>query len=76
MHRIITKDGDPIAEADLYYNPKICAFIDGPDHDKDYVKLDDEKKRSKLKKLGYKVIVIHHSTIDENIKSLNESVMN
>ncbi|MEI6137957.1 MAG: DEAD/DEAH box helicase [Mariniphaga sp.] len=76
MHRIISKDGDPIAEADLYYDPKICAFIDGPDHDKDFVKLGDEKKRSKLKKLGYKVIVIHHSTIDENIKSLYESVMN
>ncbi len=39
---------------------KICVFINGPDHDKDYVKVDDEKKRMKLKKLGYRVLSVHH----------------
>ena len=33
-------------------------FVDGLDHDKDYVRVDDEKKRKKLKDLGYKIRVI------------------
>jgi len=74
IHKVISKDCEPIAEADFYYEPKICVFIDGPDHDKDYVKVDDEKKRMKLKKLGYKVITIHHSDIHEGINELLLSV--
>lgn len=76
MHRIISKDGEPIAEADLYYEPKITVFIDGPDHDKEHVKLDDERKRSKLKKLGYKVVIIHHSETLKHIEALQASITN
>jgi superfamily II DNA/RNA helicase len=76
MHKIVSKDGMPIAEADLYYEPKICVFIDGPDHDKDYIKLDDEGKRSKLKKLGYKVVVVHHDTILQGVELLKTSLAN
>ena len=74
MHKIISKDGEPISEADLYYEPKICVFIDGPDHDKEHIILDDERKRTKLKKLGYKVIVVHHDDIDNGIELLTNSI--
>jgi len=73
IHKIISKDGEPIAEADLYYEPRIAVFIDGPDHDKEYVKLDDDRKRTKLKKLGYKVLVIHHASIVEGMKAFIET---
>ena len=70
VHKIIFKDDEPIAEADFYFNPKICVFVDGPDHDKEHVVLDDERKRSKLKKLGYRVITVTHKDIHKNIEEL------
>ena len=76
MHKVVSKDGEPIAEADLYYEPKICVFIDGPDHDKDYIIEDDERKRTKLKKLGYKVLVVKHSDIPKGIEVLKASLLN
>jgi superfamily II DNA/RNA helicase len=76
MHKVISKDGEPIAEADLYYEPKICVFVDGLDHDKDYVKDDDARKRTKLKKLGYKVVVVHHADISKGIDLVKTSVIN
>jgi hypothetical protein len=76
MHKIISKDGEPIAEADLYYEPKICVFIDGPDHDKEHIKLDDDRKRTKLKKLGYKVVVVHYADIPKGIELLKTSITN
>ena len=76
MHKVVSKDGEPIAEADLYYEPKICVFIDGPDHDKDYVKEDDERKRTKLKKLGYKINQIHHENINQGLEALKMSLLN
>lgn len=74
IHKVISKDGEPIAEADFYYEPKICVFIDGPDHDKEHIKIDDEKKRTKLKKLGYKVLVIQYSDIRKGIDELISSI--
>jgi superfamily II DNA/RNA helicase len=74
MHKLISKDGEPIAEADLYYEPKITVFIDGPEHDKDYVILDDERKRTKLKKLGYKIVAIHHASLSDGINTLVETL--
>jgi len=70
IHKIISKDGEPIAEADLYYDPKIVVFVDGPDHEKEYVKLDDDRKRTKLKKLGFKVVVILYNKLIEGITAL------
>jgi ribosomal protein S27E len=76
LHKIVLKDGEPVAEADLFYDPKICVFIDGPDHDKEYIKLDDSRKRSKLKQLGYKVLAIHYSAVQEGIDGLKNSIQN
>lgn len=59
LHKIISSEGIPVAEADFYYSSqRLCIFIDGPDHEKDYIKEDDMKKRTKLRQLGYNVIAI------------------
>jgi hypothetical protein len=73
LHKIISRDGDLIAEADFYYDPKIVVFIDGPDHDKEHVKASDEQKRSKLKRLGYKVITIHYSDVAAGIEEVERA---
>ncbi len=74
IHKVISKDGEPIAEADFYYDPKVCVFIDGPDHDKEHIKIDDEKKRTKLKKLGYKVLVVYHEDLRKGLEELVSSL--
>ena len=33
-------------------------FVDGPDHEKDYVQHADIRKRKRTKSLGYRVLVI------------------
>ena len=68
--KIIVKDGDPIAEADLFYEPKICVFIDGEPHDQEHIKLDDNRKRSKLKSLGFRVVTIRYDEIENGINEL------
>lgn len=72
LHKVISREGELIAEADFYYEPRIVVFIDGPDHDKEHVKADDERKRSKLKKLGYKVIVIHHADVQKGVEEVEQ----
>jgi hypothetical protein len=55
-------DGDePVAKPDFFYERSgrsIAVFVDGPAHEKDYVKEDDEQKRTRLKQMGYRVIPI------------------
>lgn len=74
LHKIISRNDEMIAEADFYYETKICVFIDGPDHDKEHVKLDDERKRDNLKKLGYKVVVVYYGDIKKGIELLENSL--
>ncbi|MCJ7430178.1 DEAD/DEAH box helicase [Candidatus Bathyarchaeota archaeon] len=71
----IIYDGDVrIAKPDFYYKKeKITVFVDGPAHDEDYVKKDDEEKRKKLKALGYRVYVIHHANLDEGFAKLRRA---
>ena len=47
-------EGDaPIVQADFYYEEdRLAVFVDGPNHDKDYVKDSDKKKREKLDELN------------------------
>jgi hypothetical protein len=74
--KIITKDGEPIAEADLYYEPKLCIFIDGEPHDQEYIKLDDTRKRTKLRTLGYRVVIIRYDKLDEGFLELKTILNN
>jgi len=71
----IIYDGDVrIAKPDFYYKKeKITLFVDGPTHDEDYVKKDDEDKRKKLKALGYRVYVVHHANLDEGMGKLRRA---
>ncbi|MCX6251734.1 MAG: helicase-related protein [Bacteroidetes bacterium] len=58
IHKVISHEGVPIAEADFYYEKlRLCIFIDGPVHEKDYLVADDRKKREKLKNMGYNILV-------------------
>ena len=61
-------DGDvPVAQADFYYEgDRLVIFVDGPDHDKDFIKESDRKKRDKLDEMGYRVFVIRY---DEDLDS-------
>jgi hypothetical protein len=76
IHKIISKDGSPIAEIDFFYSPRYCVMIDGPDHDNEHVKKDDEEKRRKLKMLGFQVVSISYrdddGDINEKIRSITE----
>jgi hypothetical protein len=55
-------DGDePVAKPDFFFERSgrsIAIFVDGPAHEKDYVKEDDERKRTRLKQMGFRVIPI------------------
>ena len=55
-------DGDePVARPDFFYHREgtpIAVFVDGPVHERDYVKKDDEEKRNRLKRMGYRVVPI------------------
>jgi very-short-patch-repair endonuclease len=70
---IYDDDGAPIAKPDFYYeDATLAVFVDGPAHDRDYIKQDDEQKRSKLKELGCRVHVIYYQTVDQDIEKLSE----
>jgi ATP-dependent helicase YprA (DUF1998 family)/ribosomal protein L37AE/L43A len=53
---------EPVTKPDFFYDrPErpIAVFVDGPDHEKDYVQQDDDRKRSRLKRMGYRVISVN-----------------
>ncbi|OPY50649.1 MAG: ski2-like helicase [Methanosaeta sp. PtaU1.Bin060] len=57
----------PIAQADFYYErERLVVFVDGPDHEKDFVKESDRKKREKLDAMGYRIFTIRHDEDLEN----------
>jgi hypothetical protein len=66
--KILYKDGVAIAKPDFFYDPNIAVFVDGPVHEKEYVKEDDKKKRDTLRALGYTVISIRDVNEVGNIK--------
>jgi hypothetical protein len=55
-------DGDePVTRPDFFYERtgrSVAVFVDGPAHKRDYVKQDDEHKREKLKRMGYRVVAV------------------
>jgi len=59
----------PIARPDFFYKSEnLAIFIDGNPHDRDYVQKDDERKRSKLKEIGYRPVTIRYDSFDEDMK--------
>jgi len=64
-------DGDaPLAIADFYYEPRIVVFVDGSPHYRDYVEAADERKRKRLKALGYRVVVIRGADVAGGVEEL------
>ena len=66
-------DGDePLASVDFYYQPRIVVFVDGSPHHRDYVAAADERKRRRLKALGYRILVIAGDALEEALTRLGE----
>ena len=64
------RDGAPLAVADFYYERgRVAVFVDGSPHHRDYVQAADERKRRRLKALGYRVVVVK---ADEPEAGLND----
>ncbi len=68
--KIIYDKNKPVAKADFFFKPNIVLFVDGPDHDKDYIKEDDERKRNELKGLGYRIFAIKTVKEVEGLKKI------
>jgi hypothetical protein len=65
----IYDDGEPVVKPDFFYEKSgssVAVFVDGPDHEKDYVEKDDEEKRRRLRSMGYRVVVV------EDVSEVNE----
>jgi hypothetical protein len=59
--KVIYDGNEPVAKPDFFYERtgrSIAVFVDGPSHKKDYVKQDDDEKRTRLKAMGYRVVPI------------------
>jgi len=72
--KTIYDEDEPVAKPDFFYERSgrsVAVFVDGPVHEKDYVKEGDEQKRSRLKQLGYRVIPI---TDVDQIKDALETI--
>jgi hypothetical protein len=71
----VVYDGDePVAKPDFFYErpgASIAVFVDGPAHQKDYVKEDDDKKRNQLRQMGLRVIEV---TSVEDVDEIWESI--
>jgi hypothetical protein len=66
--KTISKGDVPIAKPDFEYREdgiSLLIFVDGPDHDKESVKHNDEMKRAQLDLMGYNVFVVRH---DEDLE--------
>lgn len=53
--------GEPVAEADFYYELEpqpLLVFVDGDPHELDHIIRDDREKRRRLRKLGYRIVPI------------------
>jgi hypothetical protein len=64
-------DGGPLAVADFYYQRgRVAVFVDGSPHHRDYVQEADERKRQRLKALGYRVVVVRADESDAGLDDL------
>ena len=64
------RDKSPLAVADFYYHRgRVAVFVDGSPHYRDYVQAADERKRRRLKALGYRLVVVR---ADDPEAGLNE----
>jgi hypothetical protein len=62
---VIYDGGAPLASADFFYQPKVVVFVDGSPHYLDYIQTADERKRNRLRAMGYRVLVMRSGSDDE-----------
>lgn len=76
--KIIYHKDEPVAKPDFAYldnGRNLLIFVDGPDHDKENIKTDDKKKRSRLRLMGYSVHEIRYDyDINDNIRQLGRKL--
>jgi len=71
QHTLYDRDGAPLAVADFCYERgRIVLFVDGSPHYREYVQAADERKRKRLKALGYRVVVIRADDLDAGLDDL------
>ena len=64
-------DGDePITTSDFFYAPRLLVFVDGSPHYREYVQAADERKRHRLRALGYRILAITSEDIDGRLEEL------
>jgi very-short-patch-repair endonuclease len=65
------REGSPLAVADFYYERgRVVLFVDGSPHHQDYVQEADERKRRRLKALGYRIAVVQGDAPDAGLGDL------
>jgi len=65
------KDSSPLAVADFYYrHGRVVVFVDGSPHYRDYVAAADQRKRRRLKALGYRVVVVRGEDLEAGLSAL------
>ncbi|MBL7202066.1 MAG: DEAD/DEAH box helicase [Anaerolineae bacterium] len=69
------RDGSPLAVADFNYERgRIALFVDGSPHYRDYVQDADERKRRRLRALGYRIVVVRGDDLDTGLDDLESRV--
>jgi len=63
--QVIYDNGAPLASADFFYEPKVIVFVDGSPHYQAYIQAEDERKRTRLKAMGYRVVVMREGNAEE-----------
>ena len=65
------RGGSHLAVADFYYRrERVVVFVDGSPHHRNYVQAADERKRQRLKGLGYRVLVAKSDELEKGLDAL------
>lgn len=71
QHRVIRRrDGSPVTEADLFYEPNIVVWVQGAPHGKSYVAVRDDRLGRELKGLGYRLVQVWSDDADRGLREL------
>jgi very-short-patch-repair endonuclease len=69
---VIVADGEPILEADFFYEPLDVVLVHGSVHYLRYVEEMDEQKRNAVRRVGYRVTVVWPDNVEELRRLLHD----
>jgi len=72
LHHVIVADGEPILEADFFYEPLDVVLVHGSVHHLRYVQEMDEQKRNAVRRAGYRVTVVWPDNVEELRRLLHD----